>query len=788
LRSRGLGDDAARSLSPTVFVSDPSAEAERIAQALRATGYIVVDVPMSMLLARVAVQRPRVVLVDADAEGALESVGKLRELPDAEGIDIVFLGHAGDALAGPEDALAHEGSGFFDRPVDIANLVRKVEALTGGPLPEDRPSRASTPPPSIPSSRMPPAATHPETPGGLGGIAPVAEGDGKRPSTKPPPRPPSAPAPKMTVQPQTTPEAILSSALQTSRRSVSIQTPLSSELEALLAEAEQRIGAQMALDMNLPTPEEEIEAVLPADVLSSLDEPLDADEDDPAGKAAEDNDSPEKVETGSYRVKTNSGEAAALQTHGGGQAAPTTGNRHIATSSADIARGTMGPDTGGMPGSPGLTSRASVTAAPPPTEYAASPPPAVLAAHMASSTLGSVVLQADAPAIAAAVAQRASELRAQAATTGTSQKAESVPPPNAALAPGPSVLGANDAPLVLARAIAARATGALCVESSEGVRRAVLREGDLLTAASGVDSESLLAFLGARGDLPREKVQQLAGKLPPFGRHAGAALVAHGHLRQDQLWPVLRAHAEWILGKAIWVREGTAHLETEPPGRLRGEPSVFGGSTGAEVLVEVIRRVVAPEDALARLGGPSGRLGEGNQIALLSECALDAAERDLIVRMRGSTVGETVEAAHSPDFASVLYAISLLGVVDVIRGVGGARSDSAADEAGIEALDEEAIRARIRARLEIVDEGDYFAVLGVPHDATGYEVRRAFLDLRRVFEPSRLLTPRIADLAEDVRKITSVLEEAYEILSDNARRERYRRAISARPEAYPAAR
>jgi preprotein translocase subunit Sec63 len=113
--------------------------------------------------------------------------------------------------------------------------------------------------------------------------------------------------------------------------------------------------------------------------------------------------------------------------------------------------------------------------------------------------------------------------------------------------------------------------------------------------------------------------------------------------------------------------------------------------------------------------------------------------------------------------------------------VGQARGAPAPEDAEIEALDEEAIRARVRARLEIVDDGDYFAVLGVAHDATGYEVRRAFLELRRAFEPSRVLTPRIADLADDVRKISSVLEEAYEILRDNARRERYRRAIVAAP-------
>jgi len=81
-----------------------------------------------------------------------------------------------------------------------------------------------------------------------------------------------------------------------------------------------------------------------------------------------------------------------------------------------------------------------------------------------------------------------------------------------------------------------------------------------------------------------------------------------------------------------------------------------------------------------------------------------------------------------------------------------------------------------------VDDGDYFAVLGVAHDATGYEVRRAFLELRRAFDPSRMLTPEVADLTADIRKITLVLEEAYEILKDTAKRDRYRRAIEALPE------
>lgn len=339
-----------------------------------------------------------------------------------------------------------------------------------------------------------------------------------------------------------------------------------------------------------------------------------------------------------------------------------------------------------------------------------------------------------------------------------------------------------DARRFLAEAITRRRSGALCFEHQRVVRRLVLRDGDLVTAASGADGESLVHFLGARGELPRDEVERLAAKVPPYGRHAGAALVAHGWLGQDQLWSALRAHAEWIAMSVLRLAGGTAQLEVELSGRLRSEPSVFGASTGAELFVELVRRVVPPEEAVEALGGEEGRIGDGSSPSLLTECALAPAELELVSRARGGSIGDLLARSPDAEIASVVHGLALLGVVDVLPAVAPSRAAAtAAVDAEARSLDEEALRARIRARLELVDEGDYFALLGVPRDATSYEVRRAFVELRRAFEPTRILSPRLHDLERDVRKIAVVLEEAYEILRDGARRERYRRAIEARP-------
>lgn len=751
------------SRTPTVFVSDASAEAVRISDMLRTAGYTVVDVPLSMLISRASVQKPNVVLVDVDASGALDAVMKLRRQPGAGSVDFIYVGTGDGKITDADGALSHEGSAFFKRPVDVGGLVRKVEALTGGPASNARPEvRPSTPPPSLPAKK--------ETPS----VIPI-----------PPASSPSLPAPGLRTPgpplPMSTPSLV---DLVDPPRSLATFGTVSSELQQLLAEAELRADVSSSPDGPLPSPEEEIEAVLPADVLASLDEPLDADEDEDAGEGGGRGTG---AGTGAGHDRDLGTGAHAKGTTSGGSRQSTTGSGRAATPhQTQERRGSDAPRTGptGMEVS---TSRLESARRSNVSSQAANdtpgPPPASIGARLGASDEGRGTSPrieparfTETPSYLPTVTPMAMDLR------GPSVE-PSAPSPDALVLVAP-----GDARRFLAEAIVRRATGAATFEYDGIVRRIVVRDGDFVTAASGGEGEALVHFLGARGELPRDDVERLSGKIPPYGRHAGAALVAHGFLRQDQLWSALRAHAEWIAAAVLRLPGGTAQLEADPPGRLRGEPSVFGASTGCEIFVELVRRAVSPDEAIELLGGEAGRIGDGPNQGFLAECALPPQDLDLLSRARGGTIRDLLARAPDAEIASVLHALAMLGVVDVVpapdfvktRDRAGAPA-AGGDDADI-ALDEEAIRARVRARVELVDDGDYFAVLGVSRDATSYEIRRAFLELRRTFEPSRILTPRVADLTDDVRKIVNVLEEAYEILRDNARRERYRRAIEARPE------
>ena len=87
------------------------------------------------------------------------------------------------------------------------------------------------------------------------------------------------------------------------------------------------------------------------------------------------------------------------------------------------------------------------------------------------------------------------------------------------------------------------------------------------------------------------------------------------------------------------------------------------------------------------------------------------------------------------------------------------------------------VSTMITAQLALTHEGDYFTLLGVARTATGQDIRRAYVELRRLFEPARLLTAASATLVEEVALIREVLDEAYDVLRVHERREAYRRAL-----------
>src|SRR5690606_4583761 len=101
----------------------------------------------------------------------------------------------------------------------------------------------------------------------------------------------------------------------------------------------------------------------------------------------------------------------------------------------------------------------------------------------------------------------------------------------------------------------------------------------------------------------------------------------------------------------------------------------------------------------------------------------------------------------------------------------------------------EADEALRRSFLEVCSrarEPDLFARLGVSPEASRDEVRQAYLALAKAFHPDRFGSPALADLHDRVREFFTAVNEAYEVLSYDARGQAYaaeRKVLRASPEA-----
>ena len=92
------------------------------------------------------------------------------------------------------------------------------------------------------------------------------------------------------------------------------------------------------------------------------------------------------------------------------------------------------------------------------------------------------------------------------------------------------------------------------------------------------------------------------------------------------------------------------------------------------------------------------------------------------------------------------------------------------------ALDGQNLRVRLLSQYALVEEGDYFEVLGLRHDATAADVGRARDRLIRELSPE--VTGRISrELGPEIEAIRKVVEEAARVLGNDRLRTRYVAAL-----------
>jgi hypothetical protein len=304
-----------------------------------------------------------------------------------------------------------------------------------------------------------------------------------------------------------------------------------------------------------------------------------------------------------------------------------------------------------------------------------------------------------------------------------------------------------------------RFSGRLLVGFVGGVIKQVWwRRGAPVYAVSSAAADGLHARLQARGLIGRGQVQGSARLADEDLQVAARRLVQAGLLKP-------REQAEAVRDAALRIVESLCADAAE---RWLVDAEPTPGDIGPEV------PVLALIAAGARLGLGLARLREDmpentclnvqveNVDELAAQLGWPEAGQWLGLLDGGRSLGQLVEEDGLDErelwaAAQVLWAAGLAQAVEIDV------------DAALVAID----RRRVEERLALAGSSDYFGLLGVARDAGRAVVLRAHADLRETFAEERLEPRSREELAEELAALQAALDEAREVLLDEALRAAY---------------
>lgn len=160
----------------------------------------------------------------------------------------------------------------------------------------------------------------------------------------------------------------------------------------------------------------------------------------------------------------------------------------------------------------------------------------------------------------------------------------------------------------------------------------------------------------------------------------------------------------------------------------------------------------------AEAAGPDARGASQPQHRRDASEARARRQRLLQHAMRNMGIGPFARPEDAPEPPAPAAAAAEPDPVPAASPASGATSDEAR------------LREALLAAAPRAAERDLFARLAVPRTASREDVRQAFLALARRFHPDRFSSPALADLAPTARDFFAAVNEAYVVLSDDAKR------------------
>jgi len=331
----------------------------------------------------------------------------------------------------------------------------------------------------------------------------------------------------------------------------------------------------------------------------------------------------------------------------------------------------------------------------------------------------------------------------------------------------------------------------LTLTRSGEVRRLFFEKGELKTATSSRETQKIGSFLKRRGRISEEDLAWALGEIARQGRSRfGQALVERGLLPKSAIDSEMKRLVEEIVLSAFEWDSGDYRFE---PSSAVLDPDVALALSTAAIIVEGIRRLPDAPVFRERLSGGSGVLCLARDpMSRYQYLPLTPQEAYVLSRVDGVLDVDSLLAIAGSSravAAKTIYALLSCGLVEW-KTDGTRRRETAGSLATLNVEVSSEAPQRTAGHVEMVrntwrriDWLSHYDLLGVAHDASDEEVRRAYLDRSRLFHPDLRHRPDLAGLEKELTAVFGRLREAHDTLVDSVARADYDRGLEEAPAA-----
>lgn len=334
----------------------------------------------------------------------------------------------------------------------------------------------------------------------------------------------------------------------------------------------------------------------------------------------------------------------------------------------------------------------------------------------------------------------------------------------------------GDVAALLARLWQRGFSGSLVLRRNEEEKRVQFEAGRVVFASSTDEADRMGELLLRQGKINSKQLADCREHVKASGRRLGEVLVDQGHLKPRELLPAVRQHLEDIVYSVFAWTEGS--YDALPEHTI--DERIRLSSHPAALIVEGIRRKYDRQRLESCLGGMGQVLinGKGDeQLSIIAAADLSGAESEAQRRFDGEHTLDDVRAESELQglrVAQLAYAWLCLGIAELVDRSSESRDQRSAAGYLVGETDLAIDRQRVRAKHLLVQDADYFQLLGVRPDASGFEIRRAYESALRHFGFESFPAALQEELRAQLEEIGAVIEEAYLVLSDDQIRSKYR--------------